>query len=285
MALVVCTGCSLHRHDDRYSRRHESTPHTPRAGAPKTDTSFATTLEASDATLSALLLEVGVVPRAATHLRIAERYRELGILDAAFDHYVRARDLAPKNAAASEGLARVWRDWGFPERAAGEATRSVYYAPLWAAAHNTLGTILTRLGRGGDARREFERAVALDRQAAYALNNLCYLSFREGDVSQAFAECRAALAIDPGMTPARNNLGLLYATLKRDDLAEHEFLAAGDAAAAAYNIGLVHLAEKRYDVATQAFDAASRQRPAWSAAHQRASKTRALAAKARGGTQ
>ena len=65
------------------------------------------------------------------------------------------------------------------------------------------------------------------------------------------------------MAPAHNNLALVYAAAERDDLARGEFIAAGDAAAAAYNIGLVRLAEKRYDVASQAFDAASRQRPSW----------------------
>jgi Flp pilus assembly protein TadD len=278
LMLFVCAGCAL-RHTTPGSRRPDSAATRNGAGA-GTDAGAAATLEARDPVLSAALFEVSVAPNSARHLQIADRYRELGILDAAFDHYQRARDLTPQDARASEGLARVWRDWGFPDRALGDAARAVYYAPTWAASHNTMGTILTALGRGADARRAFDRAVGLDTRAAYAFNNLCYLSFLEGATAQAFVECRAALAIDPVMASARNNLALIYAASQRDDLAEREFLAAGDAAAAAYNIGLVHLAEKRYDDAWQAFVSAARQRPAWAAARDQATRTRALAAKA-----
>jgi Flp pilus assembly protein TadD len=230
--------------------------------------------------LSAALVEVAVAPTASLHLRIAERYRALGILDAAFDHFAHARELSPKRGEPYEGLARVWRDWGFLDRALGDAVRGVHYAPSSAAAHNTLGTILMAVGHRVDARRSFARAVALDAQAAYALNNLCYLSFLEGVPAQAVDECRAAITADPALSSARNNLALLYAVAQRDDLAEREFLSAGDPVAATYNLGLVHLAAGRYDLATRAFDAASRQRPSWPAPRERARLTRALAAKA-----
>jgi Flp pilus assembly protein TadD len=156
----------------------------------------------------------------------------------------------------------------------------VHYAPYSATAVNTLGTVLSATGHVVEARRAYERALALDAHAAYALNNLCYLSFLEGDIASALSECQAALAVDPRLVPARNNLALAYAALQREDLALREFLAAGDAAVASYNIGIVHTAEGRYEVAAKAFDEASRERPSWGAARARARKTRALAAKA-----
>jgi Flp pilus assembly protein TadD len=270
-ALVVCAACGAHR------------PDLIRAGSPERSTvgaSRASTLEAGDEVLSAALFEVAVSPSAARHLRIAERYRELGILDAAYDHYARARDLEPGSSEPYEGLARVWRDWGFPDRALGEAVRAVDKAPSSAAAHNTLGSILVTIGNRVEARRAFERALRLDPGAAYALNNLCYLSFLDGAGAQAFTECRAAIAADPGMMAARNNLALVYAAAQRDDLAHSEFVAAAGPAAAAYNLGLVHLAAGNYDAAARAFDLAARQRPSWSAPRDRARATRALAAKA-----
>jgi tetratricopeptide (TPR) repeat protein len=277
LTVVVCAGCALRGGADP-SRRLDGAAGSAH-GATAGGVGAASTLEAHDPVLSGALIEVAVAPTSERHLRIAERYRELGILDAAFDHYVRARGIAPHDARAYDGLARVWRDWGFPDRALAEAARAIHYAPDWPVSHNTSGTILAALGRGPDARRAFERALALDARATYAHNNLCYVSFLEGDAPKAFSDCRAALSIDPTMAAARNNLALIYAAARRDDLAEREFLAAGDTAAAAYNIGLVHLAEKRYDEAWHAFIAAARQRPAWAAAREQAARTRALAAK------
>jgi tetratricopeptide (TPR) repeat protein len=275
--LVVCAGCALRQSEARGGGVDRSTLGKLRAPA---RSSTAPTLEAGDEVLSAALFEIAVSPSAARHLRIAERYRELGILDAAYDHYLRARDLEPNSGEPYEGLARVWRDWGFSDRALGEAVRGVHNAPASPVAHNTLGTIHMALGNRADARRSFERAVALDPAAAYALNNLCYLSFLEGATADAFAACRSALAVDPGMMSARNNLALIYAAGQRDDLAQREFLAAGGPAAAAYNLGLVHLAARQYDAAARAFDMAARQRPSWAAPRERARVTRALAAKA-----
>ena len=235
------------------------------------------TVEAQDPVLSAALSELAVFPGPAQHRRVAERFRTLRILDAAYDHFASARTLDPTDAAAYEGLARIWRDWGFPHLGLGDASRSVYYAPAWAPAHNTLGTILAALGRGGEARRAYERARELDPRAAYIRNNLCYLSFLEGQIEQAIAECRAAVDADPDLKPARNNLALAYAAAGRDDLAEREFLAAGTAAGQ-YNIGIVHLAERQYAAASKAFEAAQHERPSWAAPRERGRQTRALAA-------
>jgi Flp pilus assembly protein TadD len=246
-----------------------------RAAATRT---FALTVEAQDPELAAVLLEMKVLPSAEQHLRAATRYRQLEILDAAYDHYQLALHLDPQNAEAYGGLARIWRDWGFPHLGLGDASRSVYYAPLSAAAHNTLGTILAALGRGAEARAAYQRALELDRRAAYALSNLCYLSFLEADFPRAQTECRSALDLDPTLTAARNNLALVYAASSREDLARQEFLAAGDTAAGLYNIGIVHLAKKRYSSASKAFEAAHRQRPSWTEAWTRARSARLQAA-------
>jgi tetratricopeptide (TPR) repeat protein len=236
------------------------------------------TLEAQDPLLSAALLDLSLRAGPTQHRRVAARFHELGILDAAHDHYSRARALAPTDAAAHEGLARIWRDWGFAHLALGDAQRSVYHAPARASAYNTLGTILTRLGRLREARQAYERARTLEPRAAYVLNNLCYLSFLEGHPADAIAACGAALDVDPRLTAARNNLALAYAAARQGDRAQQEFFAAGDTAAALYNVGIVRLAEKQYAKASEAFEAAQRQRPSWTAARERAVAARALTA-------
>jgi tetratricopeptide (TPR) repeat protein len=101
------------------------------------------------------------------HRSVAERYRELGILDAAYDHFDRARQLDPTDAAAYEGLARVWRDWGFPRLGLADASRAVYFAPSRATAYNTLGTLLAGVGRQREARRAWNRALALEPRALW----------------------------------------------------------------------------------------------------------------------
>ena len=174
------------------------------------------TVETSDPALAGALKRLSIAETPELHLIVAERYRDLGILDMAHDHFLRASQLDGAGAAAYEGLARIWRDWGFPQLGLADASRAVYYARSSASAHNTLGTVLAALGHRGEARREYERAVELDPRAAYALNNLCYLSFLEGDALRALAECRAALAIDPELTAARETLASLELREARD---------------------------------------------------------------------
>ena len=277
IAVAVSVGCAVHR--------PPATAGGISAGPDRTrgvrlDGGFAATVEAQDPVLSAALQELAITASADRHCRVAERYFQLRIFDSAYDHFARARDLSPSDSAAYLGLARVWREWGFANRGLDDATRGVHYAPAQPAAHNTLGTILLALGRLSDARLAFERARALDPDAPYPLNNLCYLSFLEGDVAQAMTQCQAALDAEPHFIAARNNLALVYAASEREDLALREFSAAGDAAAASYNIGLVRQAEGHYAAAAKAFDEASRQRPTWSAARVRAHQTHRLAAAA-----
>jgi len=243
--------------------------------------SFGTTLETNDRILSNALLGVQIAPSPLAHRRVAERYRELGILDSAYDHYAAAVQLDRTDAAAYEGLARVWRDWGFPQLGLADASRAVYFAPAWAVAHNTLGTLLVALGRAEAARNAYARALALDPNAAYVLNNVCYLSFLEGQSARAIAECEAALTIDPTFTAARNNLALANAAAGRSDEAKKQFMAAGDAAAALYNMGIVQLAGKQYAGAMKAFQEAYHARPTWAAALERAQQARKLDSSAR----
>jgi Flp pilus assembly protein TadD len=183
---------------------------------PASSASLLPTVESSDPTLSAALLSVVIAATPDAHRVVAERYRELGILDMAYDHFLRASQLDRTDASAYEGLARIWRDWGFPRLGLGDASRAVYYAPSSASAHNTWGTVLAAAGQPREARREYERAVQLDPRAAYAWNNLCYLSFLEGDAPTARVECQTALSMDPALAAAQGTLASLERREARD---------------------------------------------------------------------
>jgi tetratricopeptide (TPR) repeat protein len=174
------------------------------------------TIESTDRVLSAALLRLAVFGTPANHRAVADRYREVGILDMAFEHYSRAAALDRADAAAYEGLARIWRDWGFPGLGVADASRAVYYAPDSASAHNTLGTVLAAVGHDDAARREYERSVQLDPGAAYAWNNLCSLSFRAGDAVAAAGECEMALSLDPRLSAARQTVAALERTGARE---------------------------------------------------------------------
>ena len=234
----------------------------PRPGLP--------TLETADAEVAAALTAVRARPTAAAHRLLGERYRERGVLDMAYSHFNQAVALDRRDSAAHEGLARVWRDWRLPELAIGDAHRAVFHAPASASARNTFGTVMQALGQFDEAQRAFELAAQLDPNGAYAVNNLCYLSFVRGRIDAAIDLCAAALELDPAMPAARNNLALAFAAAGRIDLARTHFLDAGDEASGLYNTGIVYLATGNETAALDAFDAATRLRPAFHLAHARA---------------
>ena len=232
------------------------------------------TLETRDPAIAAELLLVSSQPTAERYRSLAERYRERGVLDAAYRNFNRAIALNPHDGAAYEGLARVWRDWGLPALALGDAHRATYYAPQSASARNTYGTVMQALGHYHAARAAYEAAIRLEPQAAYAVNNLCYLAFIGGRLDTAIETCRKAIELDPTMTAARNNLALAFAAAGRIDLARTEFVNAGDRASALYNSGIVYLAAGDYRSALDAFDEASKARPAFQLARERARQIR-----------
>ena len=77
------------------------------------------------------------------------------------------------------------------------------------------------------------------------------------------------------MPAARNNLALAYAASGRIDLARSEFVAASDRASGLYNTGIVYLAAGDYPAALNAFDEASKARPTFHLARERARQIRA----------
>jgi tetratricopeptide (TPR) repeat protein len=244
------------------------------AARPARQGTFGPTVENSDRQLAAALLFETIQPTAESHRRVAQEYRRLGLLDSAYKRLNRAVQKEPGNAAIHEDLARIWRDWGLPDQGLGAAYRAVHLDSASASAQNTLGTILDALGQVQEARRAYEHAIALDPKAAWAFNNLCYSEFRAGHLREARARCAEALRLEPTMTAAHNNLALTYAAAGDLERALVEFRAAGDPAAAQYNLGIVHLAERDYASAAIAFEEAIKSRSTFAAAKEQAHTAR-----------
>jgi tetratricopeptide (TPR) repeat protein len=228
--------------------------------------------------LAEALADVSANPTAENRRLAGDAYRAANILDQAYGQYAQASRLDPRNAAAWDGMARIWRDWGFPNLALPDASRAVFHAPESAAVHNTLGTVLHALNRAREARAEFERALALDRQASYALNNLCYSWLSEGNGTVAAETCQLALALAPDLSPARNNLALAYAVQGDLKSAEREFASAGNPAAREYNLGIVYMGQRRFSAAAAAFTRAAALQPGLHLVAERARQAWRLAA-------
>jgi tetratricopeptide (TPR) repeat protein len=233
------------------------------------------TLEATDPALAEALVALQVSADAAAHVRVADAYRRAGVTSEAHRYYSQAVALDHRNAAAYDGLARVWRDWGSPSLGLADAFRAVYYAPASAEAHNTLGTLLHAVGRASEAARMFERATALEPAAAWAWTNRCYMSFHLSFFSTAIEQCLRALVIDPGLSAARNNLALTFAASGDLHASGREFAVDGEAARQ-FNMGIVHSARREYARAAVFFAAAHALRPSWRLAADRAAQARRL---------
>jgi tetratricopeptide (TPR) repeat protein len=226
-------------------------PVTPRAA----------TVEGSDPVLGAALILLGAGPTPARHRLVAREYVRLDILDKAHEHLTAAVSLDREDAAAWDGLARIWRDWGMPHLALPDAYRALYYAPGSAVVHNTLGTVLQTLGHTAAARSHYEMALAIEPSAAYALANLCHGWLSEGDTVKAVDACHDALALRPDLEAARNNLAVAYAASGDVDAMVETLGETGDPARARYNVGVVHLARRHFGPALEAFEEARALRP------------------------
>jgi tetratricopeptide (TPR) repeat protein len=234
------------------------------------------TAEQRSPALAEAVASAQAFPSVENNLRAAEAYGEAGIPDQAYDYFARAARLDPQNAAAWDGMARIWRDWGFAGLGLPDAYRAVSFAPDSPVPQNTLGTILQTLGHGSEARARFGKALELDHGAAYALNNLCYSWLMDARTSDATRACRVALALTPGSIVARHNLGLARAAAGDTAGAASEFEADGPASAQ-YNMGIVYLAERRFSAAARAFERAAALRPGFAQAARRADAARKLA--------
>jgi tetratricopeptide (TPR) repeat protein len=281
VSLTILAACAAHRSarseigrgPARESLGSYITKVREASTAARPSASLTTTIESSDPRLSAALTALAFSNTAEAHRRVASEYRRIGVLDLAYKHLTDAIQLDSRDAAAYDGLARIWRDWGIARLGLGDAYRAVALAPKSASAANTLGTLLEGVGQTKSARQWYERALALDPRASYALVNICYSSIML-QRHDAIDFCRRAVARAPESSLARNNLALAYVSRGDFAHARAEFQHAGDSVGE-YNLGIAYLATHKYREALDAFHAALRLDPTSVAAAQRAQQARA----------
>jgi tetratricopeptide (TPR) repeat protein len=155
------------------------------------------------ATLAAALARNSASPTVQSQLELAHAYYSIGILDKASDLYETVARREPRQAAAWDGLARIWRDWGYPQLGLGDAHRAVWADPRSPVALNTLGTILQLLGKSREAKKQFARAASLDPGAAYPQYNLGLTCMTLGQFMEAAESFERAAALDASLDAAR----------------------------------------------------------------------------------
>jgi Tfp pilus assembly protein PilF len=244
----------------------------------RTKSSFGASIESHDRVLAAALLRLAMQESAENHRLVAAAYRNAGINDYAHRHLQRALRLEPCDAAAYDGLARLWRDWGHPELALGDSYRALHCSPNSPEIYNTLGTVFVALEQPENGRRAFARSVELNPRGAFALSNLCYVSLQQTDTTAARRLCAAALEIEPALSAARTNLALAEAIDGDVAGAEKRLMDAPNASQGYYNVGVLRLSLGQYGQAAEAFDQAVAEKPSLWIARERAVQARRAAA-------
>jgi len=224
-----------------HAEPEQTTGRSPAAASAKA----ASTLEATRPVLADSIKRQTEDPNLDNERRLGFAYLDVGVLDAAFDHFQAALRRDPRDVSSNEAMARIWRDWHFPATALTYAYRAVYWAPESARTQNTLGTVLLSLGFVSAAHDRFDTARGLDPEAGYPLNNLCYASMSAGRFDEATAWCRAALDAEPTAVQSRNNLALSLALAGDVGLALAVLAHDTRPATAAYNQAVLLLATRQ----------------------------------------
>jgi DNA-binding winged helix-turn-helix (wHTH) protein len=161
------------------------------------------------------------------------RHRTAASLTQAIDHYNRAVELDPANAAAYSGLADAYivlpflstiqQDVAYP-RAKAAAERAVTLDPTLAEAHTSLADV--KLYADWDfagAEQEFQRALALD--SNYATAHQWYAEFLSllGRHDQAIKEVLCAEQLEPLSVIMYHQAGQVYQNARQYDNAIHQY--------------------------------------------------------------
>ena len=215
VAVVILVACACVRAAGQAGQQageSGSVGITTRTQAPivlrgKTTTEGAEHAERWSPALEAALSRYSASPTVESQIGLAHAYFRAGILDKAYDQYDAVARRQPREAAAWDGLARIWRNWGYPQLGLGEAHRAVFADPASPVARNTLGTILQLLGKTREAKEQFSRAVRLDPSAVYAHYNLALTCVALGQFSEAADHFERASTLDPSFNEARVKAG------------------------------------------------------------------------------
>lgn len=151
-------------------------------------------------------------PRAwVAHNNLGTFFAERGDLGRAAEHFRRALEIYPHNAAAQQNLGRALAALGQWGEAAEHYGRAVALQPRNVAARRGWAEALEQLGRLEEAARVLREALGMQDDVAIRLDLAAVLR-RADDLAGAVAELSAALATHPGDADVMNNLAWLLAT-------------------------------------------------------------------------
>lgn len=163
-------------------------------------------------------------------------------------------------------------------RAVEQYQKALEITPDLVTARNRLGVTLNKLGRHADASAEFRRAIVARPQDAYLYNNLGFSLYLEERYAEAEPVLSRAIELQPAFQRARMNHGLVLARLGEFDEAYEEFVTAGSAADAHYNVAVIQAESGRYVDAARRLELALQEDPAFEAARTQLQEIARLAA-------
>ncbi len=182
----------------------------------------------------------------AARLDLAAIYERYRLSEEAFDHYSRAMNISPSEAAAV-GLARTARATGQAAEVAPVLAAFLRRSPEAAEAWNELGMLQDERGDRAAAENAFRQAIAARPHSDRLHNNLGYNLLLQNVLEGAEAQFRHALHLNANFAAARNNLGIALARRGDVEGARREFLAAGDPASAHNNLAVVLMEMGEYE--------------------------------------
>lgn len=145
------------------------------------------------------------------HNNLGTLLAERGDFGRAIEHFQRALEIYPHNAAAHQNLARALAALGQWDRTAEHYARAVALQPRNVAARRGWAEALEQLGRLEEAASVLREALAMQEDVGIRLDLAAVLR-RADDLAGSIAELSAALAADPGDADVMNNLAWLLAT-------------------------------------------------------------------------
>jgi tetratricopeptide (TPR) repeat protein len=167
----------------------------------------------------------------------------------------------PTSAKAYNLLGICQSGTGKYEAARKAFEKAIELNPRFASARFSLGILLLGLHEDTVAIKQFKAALAVDpliltrdptSYMGFNILGLCLMDDKK--YVEALAAFKRSVEINATYAPARANMGNALVTLKRDDAALKEFLAAvridPENFAALYNIGLIYGRQAKFDVAS-----------------------------------
>jgi tetratricopeptide (TPR) repeat protein len=149
------------------------------------------------------------------HRNLCELYRQLGQLDKAVSHGLRAVKLEPTAAAGHSNLGVAYYDLKKLDQAETCQKRALTLDRNCAVALNAMGSLQRERRDMAQAVDFYRRAVAADEHYAEALNNLGALLVLEGSFDEALPLLTRALQLTPNYSDPHCNLGFVLNGLER----------------------------------------------------------------------